>query len=191
MKRLHAFHFKEIGEQERIIKVIHRHWFDILQQFFIVIFLVAALASGFFVLPALFSVFQQNNFYALMLFLETIFVLFIWIYAFFVWIDYYFDVWIITSERVVNIEQKGLFMRQVSELKFAKIQDVTAEVEGFFPTILNYGDVHIQTAGEEERFIFRQIPDPYGIKSIVMDLQKQQEAKRVNELGEIMEKIKQ
>jgi uncharacterized membrane protein YdbT with pleckstrin-like domain len=98
--------------------------------------------------------------------------MFIWITFFLIWIDYYFDVWIITDRRVVNIEQKGLFNRQVSELELLRIQDITTEVTGVIPTILNYGDVFIQTAGENPRFIFRQVSDPYGIKDTLMNLQK-------------------
>jgi uncharacterized membrane protein YdbT with pleckstrin-like domain len=189
MEKKSFFHLKEIKDGEKVIKTVHRHWFDILQQLALVILIMAALIIGLAIFPALFVNLQTRNFYALFVFLETTFALFIWIYAFFIWIDYYFDIWIITSERIINTEQKGLFTRQVSELKFAKIQDVTADVSGFFQTILNYGDVHVQTAGEEERFFFRQVPDPYGLKNLIMDLQKKHESDKVNELGEAIKEI--
>jgi hypothetical protein len=73
-------------------------------------------------------------------------------------IDYYLDVWIVTNERVINIEQKGLFSREVSEKELHKMQDITSDVDGFWATMLNYGDVYIQTAGEKERFVFKHIP---------------------------------
>lgn len=190
MKLFARSHFNGITGKEKIIKVIHRHWFDIFQQFFIIILIVCALIGGFLISPSLFSDLRSVEYYSLLIFLESTFALLIWVYAFLIWVDYYFDVWIVTSERVVNIEQKGLFLRQLSELKYNKIQDVTVDVKGFFPTILNYGDVQIQTAGEESKFLFRQIPDPYGIKNIIMDLQKQHEAEKVSEIGEIIEKMK-
>lgn len=177
--------FNEITEKEEIIRIIHRHWFNIFQQFLIIIVVAILLFSGLFIFPRLFPAFQEPELYPLFIFLETTFALLVWIYAFLIWVDYFFDVWIITSERVVNIEQKGLFMRGVSELKYSKIQDVTSEVEGFFPTVLNYGDVHVQTAGEEARFIFRQIPDPYGIKNIIMELQKKQSVGETDGLGKM------
>ncbi len=183
--------FKEITEKEKIIKIIHRHWFDIFQQFLIVILIIGALIGGFLIFPSLSPDFRGAEYYPLLIFLESAFALLIWVYAFLIWVDYYFDVWIVTSERVVNIEQKGLFLRQLSELKYNKIQDVTVDVKGFFPTILNYGDVQIQTAGEEGKFLFRQIPDPYGIKNIIMNLQKQHEAEKVSEIGEMIEKMKE
>src|SRR3989344_3187016 len=100
------------------------------------------------------------------------FIIFIWLFSFLLWIDYYFDVWIITNERIVNIDQKGLFARHMSELNFGSVQDVTTVVTGILPTVLNYGDVVVQTAGEKERFVFRMIPDPYIIKDSIMKLSK-------------------
>ncbi len=177
--------FNEITEKEEVIRIIHRHWFNVFQQFLIIIVVAVLLFGGLFIFPRLFPAFQEPELYPLLIFLETTFALLIWVYAFLIWVDYFFDVWIITSGRVVNIEQKGLFMRDVSELKYSKIQDVTAEVGGFFPTVLNYGDVHVQTAGEEARFLFRQVPDPYGIKNIIMELQKKQSSGEADGLGKM------
>ena len=39
------------------------------------------------------------------------------------------------------------------------MQDITSEVKGFIPTFLNYGNIYIQTAGTQERFIFKDIPN--------------------------------
>jgi uncharacterized membrane protein YdbT with pleckstrin-like domain len=189
MNNYQKFHFKEVGSNENIIRILHRNWFDILQQFFIILVMILALAGGFFMLPLLFpGITQEKDAYNLFVFMENTFLLFLWVYSFFIWIDYYFDIWIITSERIINIEQKGLFMRSVSELKFERIQDVTVEVQGVIPTIINYGDVFVQTAGTTERFVFRHISNPYVIKDLIMSLQKKQEAEETNELGEMIEK---
>lgn len=100
-----------------------------------------------------------------------------------VWIDYFFDVWIITNERIINIEQKGLFVRTVSELKFSRIQDVTSEVSGMIPTILNFGDVKIQTASEEDMFLFRHVPDPYHIKDVIMERLRDDRDEEINRVA--------
>lgn len=176
-------------ESETILRVIHRHWFNIFQQFVIIFLMVAVLVVAFLYMSSIFpEEFKDRDIYAFSLFLENTFALFIWIYLFFIWIDYYFDIWIITDKRIVNIEQKGLFIRSVSELKFEKIQDVTTEVKGIIPTILNYGDVFVQTAAEKERFIFRQVPDPYKIKNMIMNLQKEVEVEEEEHFGEVIKK---
>ena len=169
------FQFKDIGQQERIIKVLHRNWFYLFQQYLILVVAAFMLGGAFILLPKLYPDFIADIDQSAIAFIENFFMLAIWIYGFMIWIDYYYDIWIITSERIINIEQKGMFTRKASELRFRKIQDVTTEVVGFFPTILNYGDVKIQTAGEQNEFVFRTISDPYVIKNIIMDLQKQSE----------------
>ncbi len=163
------YHFKGQRENEIILSVIHRHWFDIATHFILIVLFAGLLAAGFFALPSFTTQSGVFNHRVVILFIQNTFLLLLWMYAFLIWIDYYFDVWIITNERVINIEQKGLFVRSVSELKFSRIQDVTSEVRGMIPTILNFGDVRVQTASEEDVFLFRQVPDPYHVKDVIME----------------------
>lgn len=172
MKNYEKFHFSGQKEGEQIVLMVRRHWFNILEQFFVVLLMILLLAGSWFILPVFFPSIITSSFNILFNFLRNLFGMFIWITFFLIWIDYYFDVWIITNKRIVNIEQKGLFNRIVSELELIRIQDVTTEVTGVIPTMLNYGDVFIQTAGESQRFIFRQVSDPYHIKDVIMNLQK-------------------
>lgn len=175
MEKFANFHFQGQKDDESIIMVVRRHWFDILKQMLLVFFMIAALFSSLVYLPLLFPIFTETAMRSLFIFLENSFAMFIWIVLFLIWIDYYFDVWIITTKRIVNINQKGLFVRTVSELEFDKIQDVTTEVKGVISTFLNFGNVFIQTAGEKERFVFQQVPNPYAIKDLIMNLEEKEE----------------
>lgn len=150
--------------------------------------MVLLLFVSYFYLPFLFPIFQSDAYNSLFMFLENLFAMIVWILFFLVWIDYYFDVWIVTNKRVVNVEQKGLFSREVSELEFEKIQDVTTEVLGIIPTFLNYGNVCIQTAGEKEHFTFADVADPYRIKDLIMNLQKELQRKERSDLGSMLRK---
>lgn len=170
--RFNRYHFQGQRDNEEIFSVIHRHWFNIFIHFLIILIFSFLLIASFLFLPALFPDIITSQNVRFFVFVENTFFIFVWLFGFLTWIDYYFDVWVITSERIVNIEQKGLFVRQISELGLTRVQDVTATVEGVIPTVLNFGDVYVQTAGEEERFIFRQVPDPYRIKDIIMQLSK-------------------
>jgi uncharacterized membrane protein YdbT with pleckstrin-like domain len=171
MPSFQNYRFKGQHPNEEILAVVHRHWFNLLIQFIFVALAISLVIGSFFFLLIYFPNLLQELGYTFVLFLETTLLLFVWFYAFFIWIDYYLDVWIITNERIVNIEQKGLFIREMSELKIANIQDVTTEVTGVIPSVLNFGDVFVQTAGEARRFRFRQVPNPYGIKDQIMSLQ--------------------
>ena len=84
--------------------------------------------------------------------------------------DYWLDVWIVTSERIINGEQHGLFNRLVSEVHLEQIQDITSETKGFLETFLTYGDVYIQTAGERERFRFKNVDNPDDVKITISEL---------------------
>lgn len=164
------FHFTPHNDKEKVIRIVHRHWFDIFQQLLFLglalIFLVGGSVSALMMFP----VFSDESFRALFFFVQNVFLMIGWLYLFLIWIDYRYDVWIVTTERIINIEQKGLFNRQVSELHFSRLQDVTTDIRGFLATVLNFGDLHVQTASQEKRFLFRQVPDPYHLKSEIMGL---------------------
>jgi uncharacterized membrane protein YdbT with pleckstrin-like domain len=85
-------------------------------------------------------------------------------------LDYQLDLWVVTNDRLISIEQLGLFARTVAELDLWRIQDVTSDVQGIFPTLFGYGNVHVQTAGATERFILEQVPDPYEVRKIILDM---------------------
>lgn len=190
MPNFNKFHFAGQKDGEQILLVLHRHWFNILSQFVLILFMLFMLLGSFLYLPLIFSDIEESLGPHVFLFLENLFLLFIWIFSFLIWIDYYFDVWIVTNERIVNIEQKGLFARVVSELELEKIQDITTDVEGVIKTFLNYGDLQVQSAAEQERFLFRNIPDPYAVKNLIMNLRENKEESEENQFGEMLrEKI--
>jgi len=95
--------------------------------------------------------------------------LFLWEFAFIVWLDYHLDVWIVTTERIVDIELFGLFRIEVSEFKLSALQDVSVDVRGILHTFFNFGNVHIQTAGALRQFVFEQVPHPHEIKKQILD----------------------
>lgn len=94
----------------------------------------------------------------------------VWLFFITTFVDYYLDIWIVTTYRVVSVEQHSLFSRTISELDLAKVQDVTSEVKGVIPSVLNYGNVHVQTAAEKERFVFEQIPRAHDVRKRLLDL---------------------
>lgn len=100
----------------------------------------------------------------------TLYYLYISLFILYSFFDYFLDVWIITDKYIIDIEQRALFFRTVAKQELIRIQDVAAEVKGIIPTIFNYGDVYVQTAGAHERFIFHKVPDPNGVVSVILKL---------------------
>ena len=96
--------------------------------------------------------------------------LYVLMFSLFIWMTNYLSVWTITTRRIISRRQNGLFNRTVSEIELYRVQDITSEQKGFWPTVLNYGDLYIQSAGEEERFIFKNIGNPTNISRIIQKL---------------------
>jgi uncharacterized membrane protein YdbT with pleckstrin-like domain len=93
----------------------------------------------------------------------------VWLFLFTAWVDYYLDVWIVTSERIVSMEQKGLFSRVTAELRLSRVQDVTSIQKGKMATFLNYGQVQVQTAAAQQEFVFEEIPNPTKVAQVILE----------------------
>jgi len=74
---------------------------------------------------------------------------------------------VVTNKRVMDNQQKGLFQYALNELEREKIQDITVKINGMFASFLNYGDIEIQSAGTQNKFYFKKLPDPQKIKEII------------------------
>jgi len=60
-------------------------------------------------------------------------------------IGWYFSVFIVTDQRFIQIHQKGLFTRGVSDVGLQQIQSVSYEVAGINETLLGFGTIKMQT----------------------------------------------
>lgn len=82
-------------------------------------------------------------------FIIGVYWLFVWMGAFSVFINYFLDQWIVTTERVIDINQKSFWERDISSLFLSRIQNVETKIEGFFYTIFGFGTVSVESAGAE------------------------------------------
>ena len=90
--------------------------------------------------------------------------------AFQQFIHWYFNIYILTDKRVVDIDFFGLFHRKVSQCTLGSIQDITYTKAGILHNFLDYGDLHLQTAATETHFDFIAIPDPEGSQHLILDI---------------------
>lgn len=93
-------------------------------------------------------------------------------------LSWFFNVNIVTDERIVDIDFVNLIYKEISDADIDKIQDVTVKVGGVAQTMFNYGDVYIQTASEKPRFEFLSVPKPEDVAKILQELrieEKQEE----------------
>ena len=160
--------------KEEEIKLVLRKHLIVLLPHFIYIFIMFLLPIAFYILvvPMAFPAFLSAPYDKLFILLSLIYYGSIWIMTLTVWVDYYLDIWIITNERLLDIEQIGFFNRVVSELDFKRIQDITSRVHGVLPTIFGFGNIHIQTAAEESKFDLKAIPHPVTTRREITKLHK-------------------
>lgn len=158
---------------EKILMVVRRHWFLIFSKAFVFAILLAA---PFFVYPfAVLAPFEyQAIIYPLLNWMIAVYFLFLWVMFFLTVVHYYLDIWVITDRRILDVVQRSLFHREVSEFAINKVQDVTVTVKGFMPTLMHFGDVDVKTASETTTLVFYSIPEPYKIQDLIIQLSQRQ-----------------
>lgn len=160
----------DLEPDEHIVAEIRRHMFVFYSRIIglvILVFLPLAFTST--VVEFLNTKVLDAGGGILFAFLYLLWFLVMWIIFFFQWTDYYLDVWVLTNERIFDIEQKGMFNRHISVFRLERVQDVTVKVDGLLATFLKFGNVHIHTAGEGNDFIIRDAADPLHVKKIIME----------------------
>ena len=60
-------------------------------------------------------------------------------------IMWYFTIYLVTNQRIRQVTQKGIFGKDVVELRLSKIQNISYNIPGFSGEILGYGTIVIQT----------------------------------------------
>lgn len=61
------------------------------------------------------------------------------------WISWYYSVYIVTDQRLIQITQKGFFSRSVVDIGLPQIQMVNYEVAGLQETLFKFGTIMMQT----------------------------------------------
>lgn len=76
---------------------------------------------------------------------------------------------IITNDNVTQVTQIGLFHRKVSEISMGNVEDVSVHQKGIFQTVFNFGQLHIETAGEQNNYDFIYCPNPSSYAKVIQD----------------------
>lgn len=162
--------FENQLEEEKVILLLRAHWFTNLR------WVIAALFLGFLPIlvtsilgyysPAILEILPSK--YQNTLLILWYMVVFGFIFEqFLMW---YFNVYLVTNRRLIDVDFVGLSYKEISETEITKIQDSTYRVQGFLPTFMNYGDILVQTAGEKENIEFMNIPSPAFVHTTITSL---------------------
>ncbi|MFA5812900.1 MAG: PH domain-containing protein [Patescibacteria group bacterium] len=156
---------------ERVEYILRRHPITFLPILFLFLILLAAPVAVYFLIHAIYpALFGNEILFSLGVLLGSAYYLGIYLFFYAQFIEYYLDIWVVTNDRIIDVEQLGLFSKTISELDLFRIQDVTADVHGFFATIFNYGNLSVNTASANVGIIFRNISHPNEIRENLIRL---------------------
>lgn len=66
-------------------------------------------------------------------------------YFFWGWIGWYYSVYIATTERIIEVHQRGFFDRKVTEFGLDKVQNINYHIKGLQAVLFRYGTIAVRT----------------------------------------------
>src|SRR3989344_3221027 len=171
-------HFETQSADEQVIVFSRAHFFTNLWWIVLVIIL--------FLIPSALKLveFKDNPFNITLsaksqFLLTASWYLFVASFAFQRFLLWFFNIYIITNKRVVDIDFSHLFYKEISSTTIAHVQDVTHRRGGIAQLIFDYGDLFIQTAGAVPNIEFLSIPKPGLVQKKIISLLKQVKVKEL------------
>jgi hypothetical protein len=94
------------------------------------------------------------------------------IFVFPYWIGWYYSLFIVTDQRLIQITQKGLFHRSVVDLGLQQIQMVNYQISGLQQTLLGFGTIMMQTYVGD--LVIHDIHQPAKIQKKLLNILRQE-----------------
>ncbi len=88
------------------------------------------------------------------------------------WIGWYYSVFIVTDQRIIQITQKGLFHKTVVDLALNQIQMVNYQVAGLQATLLGFGTIMMQTYVGD--LVVHEVHHPAMIQKKILNILRDQ-----------------
>ncbi len=158
MKRMAEKYFADQFDDEEVLLVFRKHPV-VMRRGFIMAMLTLLLGA----VPSLFNPTYQTYFLgmAAALVLGALILLPSWI-------SWYFSVFIVTDQRLIQITQKGLFNRSVIDMRLNQIQMVNYQIAGLQETLLGFGTIMMQTYVGD--LVIHEIHHPAKIQKKLLEI---------------------
>lgn len=176
LARPKVFTFDGKDKNEEILLVLRRHWFTNIKWLLItLVMVICPIVVPFIPILSFFPV-RYNLLFVLFWYLITM------AFVFEQFLSWYFNVTILTDERLIDINFDNLLNKRFAEAKIEMIQDVSSKTGGVSQTLFNYGTVLIQTAAEIPNFNLEMVPNPNLVLKIIKEMRQEEELEK-NEGG--------
>ncbi len=149
-----------LKDDEQVLRVVRNYWIVYLPAWTLAFLVVAA--AFFFMLPLFkaggwgIGAFAVLNAVGAFVALRT-------------YVVWRWNAFVVTTHRVVDVDQRGFFSRTVSEAAFDKIQDVSYAIKGVLGTLLKFGTIELQTAGNATNLELQDVHDPKELHHLITE----------------------
>lgn len=86
-------------------------------------------------------------------------------------IDWYFDVFLLTNIGVIDIERNGFFDISSTRIEYHMIEGVSYQIKGFWRTVFNFGDLTIDKLGAQTSVSLNDAAHPKKLESAILKYQ--------------------
>ncbi len=160
--------FEGQDPEEQILLLLRAHpttnlrWIVLAILLFFVPFLVPWMLS-FFNLPA--DLLPES--YSLVLVLVNFLLIMTVVFEGF--LNWYFNVYIVTNKNVVDIDFHSILYKNIDVAPLRNIEDTSSSMSGILNSVFHYGNVLMQTAGSARNIDFLSVPNPHKVADFVLD----------------------
>lgn len=88
------------------------------------------------------------------------------------YMSWYFSVFVVTNQRLMQITQKGFFHRSVVDMGLGQIQMVNYEISGLQETLLGFGTIMMQTFVGD--LVIHEVHHPAKIQKKIIEILREQ-----------------
>lgn len=80
---------------------------------------------------------------------------------------WYFNIGVVTNRKIVDVDANNLLNTVTTATTIPKVEEVEKRSLGILSSIFNYGNVHVETAGETPSIEFLKVPEPSEVVKII------------------------
>jgi len=163
---------KDLRPWEKPLMIIKRHWIILVKLWlYFLLWLI---------FTALFYIFWN---YAWAHLLVIIFWMIYSIFLYIEWLNHELDLYIITNNRIIWVDQVGFLNRKVSECNLWQVQEVWNQTKWLLANLLNYWTIKIQTAWNATNFVMDLAPNPINnSREILNEVDKYRDNNKKNNI---------
>jgi hypothetical protein len=88
------------------------------------------------------------------------------------WIAWYYSVFIVTDQRLIQVTRKGLFHKTVVDMSLTQIQSMNYQVSGMQETLLKFGTIMIQTYMGD--LVIHEVHHPEKVQKTIANILRDQ-----------------